>query len=58
MSTTYDAPSAAVPEVLATTAGSRRVRHEVRDGAVLMVFSALASSGLAATLVLLPRVLG
>lgn len=30
----------------------RRVRHEVRDGLVVIAFSALASSGLAAVLML------
>lgn len=33
----------------------RRVRHEVRDGVAVMVFSALASSGLAVLLTVLAR---
>ena len=37
---------------------ARRVRHAVRDGAVVVAFSALASSGLALALLLLVRLAG
>lgn len=37
---------------------ARRVRHQVRDGAVVAAFSALASSGLALVLLLLVRLAG
>jgi hypothetical protein len=36
----------------------RRVRHEVRDGMVVIAFSAAASTTLALTLLLLARVVG
>jgi len=36
----------------------RRVRHEVRDGVVVVAFSAAASTGLALVLLLLVRVAG
>ena len=36
----------------------RRVRHEVRDGALVMLFSAAVSCGLAGGLVALSRILG
>ena len=36
----------------------RRVRHEVRDGALLMAFSAAVSCGAAGGLLLLSKVLG
>ena len=36
----------------------RRVRHEVRDGALLMLFSGGVSCGVAAGLVVLTRILG
>lgn len=41
-----------------TSAPARRVRHEVRDGMAVMVFSAAASTGLALTLLLLVRLAG
>jgi hypothetical protein len=37
---------------------ARRVRHQVRDGAVVIAFSAAASSGLALALLLLARLAG
>ena len=37
---------------------ARRVRHDVRDGAVVIAFSAMASSGLALLLLLLVRLAG
>ena len=36
----------------------RRVRHEVRDGIAVAVFSGLASTALAGTLLLLTRLAG
>jgi hypothetical protein len=36
----------------------RRVRHEVRDGAVVVVFSATASTTVALPLLLLARLVG
>jgi hypothetical protein len=36
----------------------RRVRHEVRDGAVVVAFSAVASTGTALALFLLVRLAG
>lgn len=36
----------------------RRVRHEVRDGAVVVVFSATASTTVAMALLLLARLVG
>jgi hypothetical protein len=39
--------------VPAPAPAARRVRHQVRDGAAVMVFSAAASTGLALTLLLL-----
>ena len=36
----------------------RRVRHDVRDGLVVVAFSAAASTGLALALLLLVRVAG
>ena len=36
----------------------RRVRHEVRDGVAVIVFSAAASTGVALVLLLLVRVAG
>ena len=38
--------------------GGRRVRHEARDQAVAMAFSALASCGVAVLLMLLVQVAG
>ncbi len=38
--------------------GGRRVRHEARDQAVVMAFSALASCGVAVLLMLLVQVAG
>ncbi len=45
------------PRASGATAGRpvRRVRHEVRDGVVVMLFSAFTSSGLALLLTVLPR---
>ncbi|MGZ4436181.1 MAG: hypothetical protein ACXVW6_00990 [Nocardioidaceae bacterium] len=37
---------------------ARRVRHQVRDGVVVIAFSAVASSGLALALLLLVRLAG
>ncbi len=37
---------------------ARRVRHDVRDGVVVVAFSATASTGLALALLLLVRVAG
>jgi hypothetical protein len=39
-------------------ADARRVRHEVRDGAAVVLFSAAASTGLALALLLLLRLAG
>lgn len=36
----------------------RRVRHEVRDGAVVMAFSAVASTALAGAMLLLVTLVG
>ena len=51
-----DDPTAADSGACATPA--RRVRHEVRDGVVVVAFSATASTGLALALLLLVRVAG
>ena len=51
-----DDPTAPAADALATPA--RRVRHEVRDGVVVVAFSASASTGLALALLLLVRVAG
>jgi hypothetical protein len=40
------------------TAADRRVRHVVRDGVVVIAFSAAASTGVALALLLLVRVAG
>ena len=40
------------------TAADRRVRHDVRDGVVVIAFSAAASTGVALALLLLVRVAG
>jgi hypothetical protein len=40
------------------TGPARRVRHHVRDGAAVIVFSAVASTGVALAIVLLTRVAG
>ncbi|MGZ4579281.1 MAG: hypothetical protein ACXVXG_01465 [Nocardioidaceae bacterium] len=37
---------------------TRRVRHEVKDGAAVIAFSAVASSALAVALMLLSRLAG
>ncbi len=37
---------------------ARRVRHEVRDGVAVVAFSAVASSALAVTLMLLVHLVG
>ena len=42
----------------AAPGGPRRVRHEVRDGAVVVVFSATASTTVALALLLLVRLVG
>ena len=41
-----------------TPVPARRVRHEVRDGVVVVVFSAAASSSLAVALLVLVRLAG
>jgi hypothetical protein len=46
------------PAVPRAGAPTRRVRHEVRDGAAVILFSAAASTGLALTLMLLARAIG
>jgi hypothetical protein len=46
------------PDLRRTSAPARRVRHEVRDGAVVVAFSATASTGVALALLLLVRVAG
>jgi len=46
------------PDLPRTGAPSRRVRHEVRDGAAVILFSAAASTGLAVALMLLARAIG
>ena len=48
------APSASAARAVAP----RRVRHEVRDGAAVIAFSAAASTGLALALMLLARLAG
>ena len=50
MSVTYTGRAAGRPV--------RRVRHEVRDGIAVAVFSGLASSALAGSLLLLTRLAG
>ncbi|QWC85620.1 hypothetical protein KLP28_02260 [Nocardioidaceae bacterium] len=49
---------AGLPDSRADQLPPRRVRHEVRDGAVLMAFSAAVSCGAAGGLLLLSKVLG
>jgi hypothetical protein len=47
------------PEPASPTSGAtRRVRHEVRDGAVVIAFSAVASTTVALALMLLVRLAG
>ena len=42
----------------AATGTPRRVRHEVRDGAAVVAFSAIASTTVALALLLLARIVG
>lgn len=46
------------PDLPRFAAPARRVRHDVRDGVVVAVFSAGASTGLALVLLLLVRLAG
>lgn len=55
-STTATGPRAATP--VGAGPGGRRVRHEARDQAVAMAFSAVASCGIALLLLLLVQVAG
>ena len=50
-------PPAADPRAQ-STAPARRVRHQVRDGIVVVAFTAAASTGVALALLLLARVAG
>lgn len=62
MSTTHTSTTATTGPRAATPVGAgpggRRVRHEARDQAVAMAFSAVASCGIALLLVLLVQVAG
>ena len=51
-------PPPAPPAPSGRAAVPRRVRHEVRDGAAVIAFSAAASTGLALALMLLARLAG
>ena len=53
-----DDPTAPAADADALATPARRVRHEVRDGVVVVAFSATASTGLALALLLLVRVAG
>lgn len=57
-SSTTAAPSAMTGRPVGAGPGGRRVRHEARDQAVVMAFSALASCGVAVLLMLLVQVAG
>ena len=59
MSVSYTGPAAGRPiGPVRPGRPPRRVRHEVRDGIAVAVFSALASSALAGALLLLTRLAG
>ena len=51
-------PSGAVTAPPVTQRPLRRVRHQVRDGAVVMAFSAVASTALAGAMLLVVTLVG